>query len=157
MLSECLGRLLYIAPSSTTLVLLLGVEQCRWASESAGQVSLPVTCQAASITQHCHQAGQMLASDLPSCEHYAAWQAVCDMSGMTWSRRGHHCRKTWPKGSFHFSQCTEFPTHREFKLMSSPDLELGALTKKLASRMLVWVSRQASLHYHYFYCVLLCL
>ncbi len=45
-------------------------------------------------------------SDVPSCQHYTARQS--DM--IMWSRQphaqtsrqGHHCRKTWPKGSFHF-------------------------------------------------------
>ncbi len=32
--------------------------------------------------------------------------------------------------------------------LSTPDLELGALTKWLASQMLVWVSRHSSLQFH---------
>jgi hypothetical protein len=40
-------------------VLHLGVEKWRQASESAGQVSLPVTCQAASVTQLCRGVGQV--------------------------------------------------------------------------------------------------
>ncbi len=47
-----------------------------------------------------------------------------------------------PKGLFTFSQCIKFPMHRGFKLVSL-NLELGPLTKWLASWMLVLVSRQA--------------
>ncbi len=40
----CLDELVYIAPSSTALVLHLDVEKWGWASDS-------VTCQVASVTQ----------------------------------------------------------------------------------------------------------
>jgi hypothetical protein len=50
-----------------------------------------------------------------------------------------------PKGLSTFSQYTEFPPHRGFKLTSSTDLELGALTKWLDSWMLVRVSAGVSI------------
>ncbi len=40
-----------------------------------------------------------------------------------------------PKGLSTFNQCTEFLPHRGFELMSSTDLELGALTKWLPSNI----------------------
>ncbi len=49
------------------------------------------------------------------------------------------CRKVWPQGYFHF--LVNAPSSRRIGDSNSrpPDLELGALTKWLASRMLVWV------------------
>jgi len=50
------------------------------------------------------------------------------------------CRKTWPQGPFHL--LVSAPSFRSTGDSNScpPDLEFGALTKWLASRMLVWVS-----------------
>jgi hypothetical protein len=62
------------------------------------------------------------ASDMPSGKNHTARQTVCYMSGVTWSQRGHHCRKTWPQEPFHW----------------------------LACQMLVWVSRQVSLQFFLF-------
>ncbi len=75
-------------------------------------------------------------NDVPSCECYAARQT--DM--IIWSCRGHHCRKTWPP--IVFPLLVNAPSSRLIgDLNSRPsDLELGALTKWLASQMLVWVS-----------------
>jgi hypothetical protein len=109
-------------------VLHLGVEKWCRASESAGQVSLPVTCQAVGLPNSAVASGKWLcqasdsARNMQSCERYAARQT--DM--IMWSRqphahtsrRGHHCRKTWPQGLSTFSQCTEFLPHRGCELMS---------------------------------------
>ncbi len=57
----------------------------------------------------------------------------CDHIGVTTVERPD------PKGLSTFSQCIDFPPHRGFKLMSSGSWVIGALTKWLASRMLVWV------------------
>ncbi len=84
-------------------------------------VGLPLTCQAGSVLLY--------------------------MSKMTWSRRGHLCRKTWPIRIFPLWSVYYSSRHNHLNLNSCPpELELGALTKWLASRMLVWVSRKASLH-----------
>ncbi len=90
------------------------------------------------------------ASDMPSCKHYTARQTVCYMSGVTWSQRGHHCRKTWPQEPFHFSISTPSSHHTRDLNSCSQNLELGVLTKWLHSWMLVWVSRQASLQFFFF-------
>ncbi len=80
-------------------------------SEAAGQVSLPV---------------------MPNCRRYAAKQTdmimwSCQPRAQT-SCQSHHCRKTWPKGLFTFSQCCIGDSNSR-----PPDLKLGAITKWLAS------------------------
>ncbi len=92
----------------------------------------------------------VFASDMPSCKHYTARQTVCYMSGMTWSRWGHHCRKTWPQEPFHFSISTLSSRHTGDLNSCSQNLELGVLTKWLARQMLVWVSRKVSLQFFLF-------
>ncbi len=106
-----------------------------------------------SITQPWQGVGQVSfpssgsASDVPSRDHYTARQVVSYMSGMTWSRRGHHCGKTWPPKDLSTLVSAPNSHHTGDSNSCPPDLELGALTKWLASRILVWVSWQASLQF----------
>ncbi len=114
-------------------VLHKGVEKWLRASVSASDVP-SYECYA---TLPLRQASES-ASDVPSCERYAARQT--DM--IMWSHqphaqtscRGHHCRKTWPQGSFHFLVSAPSSCHTGDSNSYPPDLKLGALTKWLASR-----------------------
>jgi hypothetical protein len=74
-----------------------------WECDSGRQASLPVTCQAASITQ----------------PDRLTWS--CDHVGVT------NVERPDPKGLSTFSQCTELLPHREYILMIC--MELSALTK----------------------------
>ncbi len=101
--SQCqsvgLGTLLYRAPSSTAMVLHMGLVQQRLSAMASGKW----VCQASES-----------ASDVPSCEYYTARQTdmthvikpACDQT----SRRGHHCRKTLPQETFHFQSMHRVPT-----------------------------------------------
>ncbi len=59
--------------------------------------------------------------------------------GMAILHNSTQCRKVWPQGSFHF--LVNAPSSRRIGDSNSrpPDLELGALTKWLSSRMLIWI------------------
>ncbi len=67
------------------------------------------------------------ASDVPSCERYAA--KLTDM--VMWSRQpraqtsrqGHQCRKIWPQGSFNFKSVHWVLAAQGFELMSSSNLQ----------------------------------
>ncbi len=113
-------------------VLHLGVEKC------VGKVSLPLTCQAASVTQLCRGVGQV---SLPvTCQAASIMQP----DKLTWScdHASHVLRHH--AGVTTFSQCTSSCRTGDSN-SCPPDLEIGTLTKWLAS---VWVSRQASLQYY---------
>jgi hypothetical protein len=113
------------------MVLHLGVEKWRWASESAEQVSLPVTCQAASVTQACHGIRQVI---LPvTCQAASVMQpdrltCSCDHVGVItverFEKKGVLPLLVSAPSSCRIGDSNSCP----------PDLELGALTKWLASR-----------------------
>ncbi len=112
-------RFFYSAPSNTAFGTAHGLglveKYCLpWlrAIESARQMSLLGTCQAASITQPDRLTW--------SCDH--ASRVLSHRAGVTTVERPD------PKGLSTFSQCTEFSLNR-----SSGDPELGALTTAYAS------------------------
>jgi hypothetical protein len=97
-------------------VLHLGVEKWRRASESAGQVSLPVACQAARVTQP-----DRLTC---SCDHVS--HVLRHHVGVTTVERPD------PKGLPTFSRAPSY-CHTGDSDSCPPDLELGALTECMAS------------------------
>jgi hypothetical protein len=112
-------------------VLHLGVEKWHRESESAGQMSLPVTCQAASLSLLCCGIGQV---SLPVTCHAVSDHMILPVTRAQTSRPGHHCRKTWPQGSFHLLVSAPRSCHTGDSNSCPPDLELGALTRSLGSR-----------------------
>jgi hypothetical protein len=74
------------------------------------------------------------ASHIPSCVHYAR-QTVCFISRITWSRRGHHFRKTSTSTWSYYAKLVHTGDSNSW----TPDQKLSSLTKGLSSRLLVLV------------------
>ncbi len=127
--SLSISRLIYSAPSSTVLLLHIGlVEQRSNFCSGFKQVSLPVTCQTA---------------------RYAARQTVCYMQAVTCSHRVHHCGKTLPQRSFHFGHCAKFCPRRGLEL--SHVLQIQSQAPQLNGQLATYQSefQQASTIFKY--------